>query len=47
MWQGCKNKLKFYLCDEEGHKTETMVCPVYKQMVTKARDLVAGAIKPT
>lgn len=33
----CKNAKACYLCGKEGHKAESMTCPVFRDMVQKLR----------
>ena len=37
----CKNTPRCYLCKEEGHRMETLVCPIYKQMIGGMKGLNA------
>ncbi len=44
MTKECRNIPKCYLCKEEGHRTETLVCPIYKQMLGSMKGLNANPI---
>ncbi|KAJ3661604.1 hypothetical protein Zmor_005994 [Zophobas morio] len=37
MTKDCSNAANCYLCNKEGHRAETMTCPIYKDMVRRMK----------